>query len=267
MKKCLFLFLFVFVAQFALAQGAADAAQALGNPFKKGGFAGALQNMKAQKTEKTDWLKKLERASREAEEKAKKHNILKESPAPKLGIFTGEGNVSPVAMREFFLSGPEEGVPYVGTFGASTCIIVVLVGKKDGRVIQTGLAHVDIFCEIEESFSFFSPVLKEADEVEVYLLSSMGYERTALRVWNFLTNLNTQQKKISYFVNLQGPSGVVVNVKTGEVYAECKVEWLDVSKEELHLLSQQAGAKSQTPSALLPSKKMEEVYLRRQERY
>ena len=264
MKKYLFLFLFSFFVQAAFAQEVADILKEMQPPLKTGNLSGALKKMEEQKTaEKPKWLKELERAGREAERKAREHNILHESPAPVLGVFKEEAKVSLVSMREFFLAGPKDGVSYVGTFGASTCIIVVIVSKKEGRVIKTGLAHVDALCEIEKSGFFFFPSLKEADEVEVYFISSLGYERTALRVWRFLTQLGIEDKEVSYFVNLQGPSGVVVNVQTGEVYGGCEVDWLDISREELARQTDVIATTGNIPSPLSPSKAMKEIYRRR----
>lgn len=202
-----------------------------------------------------------ERAARAAKEQNPLRRVLLESPSPRFGVFKRDGKVSPVLVREFLVTDASER-KYMGTFGVATCIAVVLVGKKEGRVVKTGLAHVSAGCYLKASWRFFKPVLEAAEEVEVYLVASYGSEETALRVLEGLSLFAgaAGNPKMSYFVNLHGPNALIVNVEKGELYSGFDLAYSEVPKDVLrkNLRDDSWILFHHTP--LIPSRSMAENY-------
>lgn len=248
MKKFLFFFLIVCLAPVAFA------ATPLKSSPRTERLEGALEEQLQQASSA------VQNASKEQEPFLQ---ILQKSPRPVLPFFKYDGKISLVTMREFFASTPADGVRYVGTYGASTCIIVVIVSKKDGRVVSTGLAHIDATCLVNESGAFFGQSVLEGDEADIYLLSSYGDEDTALRILKFISFYERDGRKFSYFVNLRGPEAVVINAQTGEVFEGCPIDCLDLSPQELTKRIDHTAMQIAFPSALKPSLPQVELYKRR----
>ncbi len=204
------------------------------------------------------------RAAQIAKEQDPLRRILLGSPSPQLGVFKRDGKVSPVLIREFLVTDGTER-KYMGTFGVATCIAVVLVGKKEGRIIKAGLAHVSDGTDLKASWRFFKPVLEAAEEVQVYLLASYGDEATALRVLEALSLFARAagNPKLSYFVNLHGPNGVIVNVENGEVYSGFDLAYCEVPVETLQKDLRESSWILRHNTPLIPSRAMAEIYRQR----
>ena len=215
----------------------------------------------------------LRQAAAQAEQSAKEQDpvlrILNESPRPVLPVFKRDGKVSLVSMREYFVSDPQNKVKYVGTYGVASCIAVVIISKKDGRVVSTALAHIDGLTLIEKSGSFFGPPISAGDELDIYLLASYGHEKTALKIIKYLSRILSfdqgKKRKVSYYVDLHGPNAVVLNTQTGELFAECPIESLDMSMEELTKHTNRIAMQVAFPSALNPSLPLRNFYKQRYE--
>lgn len=195
-------------------------------------------------------------------------DFAKRSQEPSFAVFPGDAKIELVSMREFFVAGPADGVPYAGTFGLGPCIGVIVVGRKaGGEIVRVGLAHIDAICNVAESNAFFWQALEGADEADVYLLASQGDAKTALKVREKLEQVSSFQKvSLTYFVDLRGPSQIAVNVNTGEVYNQFDIFNDAVqSKEELDRDARQLILVVGTPSPLRHSKGMRRVYQKRME--
>lgn len=193
--------------------------------------------------------------------------FAKTTQVPSFVVFPRDGKIEIVNMREFLVARQTEGVSYAGTYGVASCIGVVIVGRKDGQVVRTGLAHIDAMCDVEKSGAFFYQVLEGAEAADVYLLASQGDAGTALRIIKRLNQVSSNQEQkigLTYFMDLNGPSTIAVNINTGEVYNQFNIYDDAVqSREEQKKAAKSLPFRTMMRSPLNPSEGMKHIFRKR----
>ena len=138
-------------------------------------------------------------------------------------------------MREYIVVKSGENIGAIGTYGLGPCIGVVFVSRKDGQIIKTAVSHVDAKAEMgirlrkkiddrpapipeEISNEFFDKALRGADDIQVTLVASDGYEDNAREIIQKILERKPAEAKVSFAIDLQGPGEIAVNTATGELY-------------------------------------------------
>ena len=182
--------------------------------------------------------------------------------APVYVPFDHHDKVGVVLQREYLLARPEELPKWVGTTGLGPCIGLVVIAKKEGKVVSVAVAHVDSMTKVEESRGFFwqSKYKEKGDAVEVYLLASAGDLPTVKKIVAQLA-LNPHPST-KYFADIRGPHSFAVNTQTGEISVDIRKEdlnWTQQEDNDLAVFAQGAAF----PTALMPSRLQLEINTRR----
>ena len=161
--------------------------------------------------------------------------ILKNSPRPVYADYTGSPKIMNAMMREYIVVQAGENIQAIGTSGLGPCIGVVFVARKDGQIIKTAVSHVDAKAEMgirlkskkddrpapvpaEISNDFFDKALHGADDIQVVLVASDGYEDNAKEIIQKIFERKPAEAKVSFAIDLHGPGEIAVNTSTGEIY-------------------------------------------------
>ncbi|WP_428048794.1 hypothetical protein [Candidatus Avelusimicrobium caledoniensis] len=200
--------------------------------------------------------------------------------------YDGNG-ISPLNMKEFLSATPAEAPQWVGAFGLTQGVGVVIISKQGPRVLRTSVAYIDSRTEIGsgKSEGFFQQAVdKNATDVDVYLLAnnsntapkkyadnysdpakvrpvSNSPDEIVRQVKGYLASFS--RPSIHYYEKLSGVSQFAVNTQTGllsnGVSFPRDFRWTDV--DELHF--NQSIRNALVPAELSPSPAMRGIILQR----
>ena len=101
------------------------------------------------------------------------------------------------------------------------CIGVAIISKnKEDKMIRVGLAHIDALTELESLGDFVYNSSKDADSVDVVMVSSGNDRERAREILKQILINPELEKKANVMTELDGSTSFAVNTLTGSVYKE-----------------------------------------------
>lgn len=102
---------------------------------------------------------------------------------PQYQKFYPENKVFAVGMREELILETSKQPEFIGTYGMGPCIGVAIISKnKEGAVTRVGLTHIDALTELESLGSFVYKSSKDADSLDVVMISSENQKERAREI-------------------------------------------------------------------------------------
>ena len=206
-------------------------------PGAQGDFPGAQRDFPGAQGDFPlfETIEKKVSSEKKVSAKAKIEQILHASPKPVYTDYQGDPKIMNAMMREYIVVKSGENIGAIGTYGLGPCMGVVFVSRKDGQIIKTAVSHVDAKAEMgirlrkkiddrpapipeEISNEFFDKALRGADDIQVTLVASDGYEDNAREIIQKILERKPAEAKVSFAIDLQGPGEIAVNTATGELY-------------------------------------------------
>ncbi len=165
----------------------------------------------------SDW----EKNAYETQQKIDRKWDEKLNNKPQYQKFYPENKVFAVGMREELILETSKQPEFIGTYGMGPCIGVAIISKnKEGEVTRVGLTHIDALTELESLGSFVYKSSKDADSLDVVMISSENQKERAREILKEILINPELEKKANVVAELDGSTSFAVNTLTGSVYKD-----------------------------------------------
>lgn len=123
--------------------------------------------------------------------------------------------VAYVGPRQWVLGAPEELPQWVGLLDMQEAVGVIILVKRDGKVIRAGITMVDAQTDLEHSADFFHSATEVSanDRTEVYIVSKSAPLPQLQRLVQFIRGISPDETL--YFMDLQNPGRVALHAPVG----------------------------------------------------
>ncbi len=144
--------------------------------------------------------------------------------------FTHSSSVAYVGPRQWVLGTPGNLPEWVGMLDTQEAVGVIILVKRDGKVIQSGLTVIDAKTDLKRSADFFysATYVSTTDQTEVYVLSQNSPWEQVQRVVQFVRGISPDETL--YYMDLHSPGRAALNTQTGKISTD--FGWEDMAPSQ-----------------------------------